>query len=226
MRKLFVTTAVIAVIAVIPAKASAHVTVQPSEAIAGGFQTFVVQVPNERDDASTTKIQVEFPQEFASVSFQPKDGWKRDVKIVQFDEPIEAFGEEVTEGVGTVTWSGGEIGPGEFETFAFSVGPVPEGDLEFPAIQTYSSGEVVRWIGPADSDEPAALVSGVDLGLEEGRGQLSAIAALGNREESGTDDDGPDDAEGTTEVLDYIALSVAALALLIALMSRGHREVT
>ena len=68
---------------------------------------------------------------------------------------IEAFGEEVTEGVGTVTFSGGEVEPGEFVRFPFSVGPVPAGEIEVKAIQTYDSGEVVRWIGPADGDEPA-----------------------------------------------------------------------
>lgn len=106
------------------------------------------------------------------------EGWRREVTTVDFDEPIEAFGEEVTEGTGTVTWSGGRIEPGEFETFAFSAGPVPEGDMEFKAIQTYDSGEVVRWIGPADAEQPAAHVKGLDLGLEEGEGELSAMTDL------------------------------------------------
>src|SRR5688572_14243221 len=138
MRKVLVTVAALsAVLSATPVWA--HVTIQPNEAIAGGFSTFFIQVPNERDDASTTKVEVEFPPVFASVSFMDVEGWDREVEMVEFDEPIEAFGEEITEGVGTVTFSGGEVEPGEFVRFPFSVGPVPAGELEFKALQTYDS---------------------------------------------------------------------------------------
>src|SRR5688500_6617700 len=159
-------------IALMAAPARAHVTVQPNEAIAGGFQTFFIQVPNERDDASTTKVELQFPPAFASVSFQDVEGWNREVEMVEFDEPIEAFGEEITEGVGSVTFTGGEVESGEFVRFPFSVGPLPGGELEFNGIQTYDSGEVVRWVGPADADEPAPRVNAIELELEEGQGQL------------------------------------------------------
>ena len=49
--------------------ASAHVTVQPNEAVAESFSKFVVRVPNEQDDASTVKVQVELPP-LAFTSFQ------------------------------------------------------------------------------------------------------------------------------------------------------------
>ncbi len=205
------------VVAVMPATALAHVTLQPSEAIAGGFQAFVVQVPNERDDAATTKVEVQLPPVFASVSVQPKPGWTYKVEMVTFDEPIEAFGEEVTEGVGSITWSGGEIAPGEFETFPISLGPVPEGELVFPSLQTYSSGEVVRWIGPPDSDEPAPIVSAIDLGLQEGEGQLAALATVREQVEAGGGTDGEDqDDEDGAPILGWIALAVAVLALIVA----------
>ena len=74
------------------------------------------------------------------------------------DEPVDAFGEEVTEVVDTVTWSGGPIGPGEFDTFSLSVGPLPDDvdELAFATIQTYSSGEEVAWIEatPEGGEEP------------------------------------------------------------------------
>ena len=206
----------------LPGIALAHVTVKPNEVVAGGFQTFFVQVPNEKDNASTTKVEIEFPQAFASVSFQPKPGWKRTVKMVKFDEPIEAFGEQVTEGVGTVTWSGGEIAPGEFETFYFSAGAVPEGELVFPALQTYSDGDVVRWIGPPDSDEPAPVVRALDLGLEEGQGELSAIAALGDGAPADPGDDAEDE-EGAP-ILEYLALVIAVLALILSMTRFATRR--
>lgn len=65
------------------------------------------------------------------------------------NEPLEALGERVTE-VGTVTWLGGTIEPGEFAEFSFSGRPPDEpGTLEFPAVQTYDSG---GW--PAGSARP------------------------------------------------------------------------
>lgn len=56
----------------------------------------------------------------------------------------------------------GIIRPGEFRDFGLSLGR-PEGEsgskLTFKALQTYEGGEVVRWIGGPDSDEPAAQVA-------------------------------------------------------------------
>ena len=39
--------------------AAAHVTVQPERAPAGGFTRLDVRVPTERDNASTTKVEVQ-----------------------------------------------------------------------------------------------------------------------------------------------------------------------
>ncbi len=229
MRKAFIAATSLALVGALAVPAAAHVTVQPNEAIAGGFQTFFIQVPNERDDESTVKVEVEFPPVFASVSFADVEGWERDVKMVEFDEPVEAFGEEITEGVGSVTFSGGEVEPGEFIRFPFSVGPVPEGELEFKALQTYDSGEVVRWIGPADSEEPAARVNAIDLGLEEGEGQLATLAEL--REQSGgapaegaDTDDEEENFFTEPEVLIALGALLLALVALLTSMRRGRPQ--
>lgn len=155
----------------------AHVTVQPEEALAESFSKFVVRVPNERDDASTTKVEVKFPP-LAFVSFADVEGWTRKVKMRKLDEPLEAFGESLSEVVGAVTWSGGAVGPGEFVELPFSAAmPARETTLRFPAIQTYDSGEVVRWTGPEDGETPAAALSTVSLGKfqEEGLAELGTL---------------------------------------------------
>jgi hypothetical protein len=40
------------------------------------------------------------------------------------------------------------VPPNDFDEFALSVGRLPEGvdSLNFPAVQTYSDGEVVKWV--------------------------------------------------------------------------------
>jgi uncharacterized protein YcnI len=234
MRKLIVVGTSVLAMLIAAGPALAHVTVQPSEGVIGSFSAFVIRAPNERDNASTTKIEVEFPP-LPSVSFMDVPGWERSVEMRTLDEPLELFGEEITEVVGTVTWEGGDIGPGEFQEFPFSIA-VPEEvtTLEFPAIQTYDNGEVVRWIGPPDSEEPAALVSTVDLGAGEGQGPLSVLADV--KSGSATGEEAPAEGEQSEEgeegaaameeesslplILGWIGVGLGAIALVVALTRR------
>lgn len=144
-----IAAAVLAAVLAMPAAAAAHVTLQPNTATAGGFTRLDVRVPNERDDAATVKVDVQFPEGLASVSYEPRPGWEAQVR---------RSGENVTR----VTWSGGRIEPGQFTDFGLSL-RIPEGEagdkLTFKALQTYEGGEVVRWIGPEDADEPAPIVT-------------------------------------------------------------------
>ena len=123
--------------------AGAHVTIDPAAVPAGSFARFDLRVPNERENASTTKVAVKLPSGLGDVSFESKPGWKRSVAM------------------GVVTWQGGTIRPGEFEEFGLSAEVPDEAGLKltFPAVQTYSDGQVVRWIGAPDADEPAPQVT-------------------------------------------------------------------
>ncbi|HUR75957.1 MAG TPA: YcnI family protein [Sporichthya sp.] len=136
--------------------ASAHVTVNPNTAAQGGYATLTFKVPTEQDAASTTQLEVDFPtdQPLAGASYQPKPGWKVQVTKEPLPAPIKTNDGEVTERVAKITWTAesGGIAPGQFDTFPISVGPLPTVDqIVFKALQTYSNGEVVRWI-----DEVAA----------------------------------------------------------------------
>ena len=150
---------------VAPAAAQAHVTLQPNTAAAGGYTRLDVRVPNERDDASTTKVEVQFPDGFQSASYEPVPGWSAKVTTGKLETPIETDDGQVTEGVKTITWTADDeddaIPPGAFQDFGLSVRiPDKAGEkLTFKALQTYSGGEVVRWIGAEDSDNPAPIVT-------------------------------------------------------------------
>jgi periplasmic copper chaperone A len=80
------------------------------------------------------------------VSVQPTPGWTAAIERRTLDEPVEGEDGAVTEVVSKITWTGGTVAPGEFQEFSISAGQLPtdKDALEFPAIQTYSSGE-----GPA-----------------------------------------------------------------------------
>jgi periplasmic copper chaperone A len=202
--------------------ASAHITVQPEELVAGDFARMDVRVPNERDNASTTKVVVQMPPGFLFVSSEPVPGWKIETKMRKLDKPVEQFGEQITEEVDTVTISGGEIGPGQFQDFGLSVGvPDRSGSLTFKAIQTYSNGEVVRWIGPPDSESPAPQVQLASAPAEEG-----GAAAPAEEEEPAAAAPAADESDdGGSDTLAIIALIVGAAALLVglfALFGRGR----
>ena len=151
--------------------ASAHVSVQPQgEAAKGGYATVNFKVPNERDDASTVKLEVNFPTDhpLASVSPQPVAGWKIDVTRSKLAKPLEVHGKKIDEAVSKVTWTadGKGIEPGFFQQFPLSVGQLPEDtdQMVFKALQTYSNKEVVRWIeepaeGGEEPESPAPVLA-------------------------------------------------------------------
>jgi uncharacterized protein YcnI len=167
IRRAFVAVVMAAVVLGVATPAFAHVTVQPSEAEQGGFATVAFQVPNERGDASTVKLEVTFPTDhpIPFVSTQPVEGWTVQVEKSKLAKPIEGEGESITEAVSKITWSGGSIEPGTFQRFPVSMGPLPEAtSLEFKSVQTYSDGEQVRWIetatpGGAEPDHPAPTLT-------------------------------------------------------------------
>ena len=153
---------------VLPAtSAFAHVTVNPKEAVGGGYAKLAFRVPNERDNASTTKLEVNFPADhpFASVSVRSREGSVYTVAKTKLATPIKAHDHEITEAVSRITWTDLDIKPGTFDEFEVSVGPLPEDvdTLTFKALQTYSDGEVVRWIeeatpGGAEVERPAPVL--------------------------------------------------------------------
>jgi uncharacterized protein YcnI len=166
MRKRLAAAAVLGIVVftLAAAPALAHVVVNPSEANKGEFARLAFRVPNEMDNADTVKIDVQFSSEhpIANVSVQPKAGWTVDVKKDQLRSPLQTGEGQVTEAVSEITWSGGKIGPGQFDEFVVSAGPLPsDADvLVFPTIQTYSDGTEVKWIqqtfaGQPEPDSPA-----------------------------------------------------------------------
>jgi len=203
----------------LPATASAHVTMQPSEAPAGGFTVVNVRVPNERDDAGTSKVTVQLPDGFAGASYEKVPGWTVKVTLGKAPKPIDMEGEKVTEQVDQVTFTStgksSDIAPGQFQDFPLSV-KMPDGKpgstLTFKALQTYRGGEVVRWIGAPDADEPAPHVTRTSAedahhaAANGGDEQTAAPAAATTSASSGGDDGGSD-------TLAIVAIAVGGLGL-------------
>jgi periplasmic copper chaperone A len=141
----------------LPSAAEAHVTVNPNTATQGGYTKVSFRVPNEKDDANTVKVEIAVPTDkpIASVSVKPVPGWTAATETSKLATPVKTDDGEITEGISKITWTSdtaSAIKPHQFQEFDVSLGPLPATDqIVFKALQTYSDGEVVRWI-----DEPAA----------------------------------------------------------------------
>lgn len=232
--------AAVALVALAP-MAAGHVTVNPGEAPRGGYAALAFRVPNERDDAGTTSLEVNLPEEhpITSVRVKPTPGWTYAVEMRTLDEPIDSHGREITEVVSKITWTGGEIKPGEYQEFEVSAGPLPEDadQIVFPTLQSYAGGEVVRWIDePTDDGEepehPAPVLTLVDA--DDGHGGsgdpgdesdgAEGEAASGLTVENTASQDDVDSAN----TLATVGIAAGVIGLLVAVFAvlRGRKRTT
>jgi uncharacterized protein YcnI len=165
------------------AVAQAHVTPHPNALPSGGGDiTMWFTVPNEMTNANTTKLDVQFPDGFIGLDPEPVPGWKEQVLTKKLAKPIQTDDGPVSFEVAQVIWTAtaGGLPPGEAIRLFFTtaVPSKPAGTvLSFKALQTYSNGKIVRWIGPPDADEPApqAVLIGADSATADYPGGVEAI---------------------------------------------------
>ncbi len=205
----------IAVVAgLVPASAAhGHAVVQPSAARPADPQVYRVTVPNEME-SDTVEVRLRVPEGIDFVLIEsPPEGWKGE---------LVRKGDRIQE----IRWSGGRIPPEQYATFRFLArNPVEVGEITWPIVQTYEDGEVQRWIGPPDSDEPASrtqlsetatpediiAVNGEAIAESEPQGGNAAAAAPAGET---SDDDDDDESER-----DPLALGLAGGALVVALLA-------
>ena len=198
----------------------AHVTVHPDTMPAGtGDIELTFRVPNERDNANTVGLQVFFPTNLPllTVNVLPVPGWTAKVDTQTLSKPIQSGDGPVNQVVTDITWTAtaGGIAPGQYEDFAVSAGQAPSqtGDIVFKSLQTYSSGEVVRWIQVASSQNPNPDTPAPVLTLTN----PTPTAAVATTTSSSS---------GSTEGLAIAALVLAVIGLLgvLFLFLRGKRD--
>ncbi|MGV0644297.1 YcnI family copper-binding membrane protein [Mycolicibacterium sp. XJ879] len=139
------------------ATASAHVHAEADHADPGSTATVTFRVPGESETgALTTELSVELP-DVPSARTEVMPGW-----TARLDRDVAAGT------VSSVTWTaapGTGISSDQFALFRITV-RLPESEsVSFPATQTYSDGEVVRWDQPPlpDGGEPELPVPVLEL---------------------------------------------------------------
>lgn len=155
---------------VVTSTALAHASLSPPVAQTNTLQYFTLAVPTEKDNATTTAIQLTVPSGVAIDSFQPSPGWKR-------SEQSTGSGESAI--VNTVTWTGGSVPTEEDAVFGFSA-TLTGGSTTytFGVRQTYSDGSVVEWNGPESSDTPSPVIEGVSSIGGGGSSTLAIVAIV------------------------------------------------
>ena len=154
--------------------ALAHITVTPDSVPAGSTDVLTFHVPNEEAHADTVKVDVQIPTNHPIAQFlvQPVPGWTFTVKNVTLAKPIVTDDGSFSQAVSEVIWSGGRISPGQFQSFTISADPMPTGERQvaFKAIQTYSNGDVVRWIDLPQPGQPDPAHPGPGSHAHHGQG--------------------------------------------------------
>ena len=142
------------------AAASAHVTVDPDTAAKGaGDQVLTFRVPNEMDDANTISLKLQLPPDhpIAAVDVLSTAGWTSQVDMVHLANPIQTDDGAVTDVPSVITWTGGQIKPGEYGEFKIlAMGlPADTDSLTFKTIQGYDNNQEVSWIDESVAGQPA-----------------------------------------------------------------------
>jgi uncharacterized protein len=180
-------------------------------------------VPNETENANTVKLAVQFPPGFLDVSTEYMPGWSADVKTTKLAKPVQTDDGEVTEGVSEIIWTGrgseGKIPAGQFLNFPISTEiPGKEGEvLSFKVLQYYDNGEVVRWIGPPNSEEPAPQIDVTAEGgvLQDVAGSETAPPTPSSESAESGESSSGSSSDNASKGLGIAALIVGGLGLIV-----------
>jgi uncharacterized protein YcnI len=129
--------------------ASAHITFENKEVVAGTTAKFVLRVSHGCAGAPTTRVRLQLPEALRGAKPQPKPGWE--LAITQRPTGVQAaggHGDAVGEEAAEIAWSG-RLEDAHYDEFAFRavIAPqTPAGRLYIPVVQECAGGAVERWI--------------------------------------------------------------------------------
>ncbi|MCR3720330.1 MULTISPECIES: YcnI family copper-binding membrane protein [Prauserella salsuginis group] len=198
--------------------ASAHVTanVYGDAPEKGGYGAITLRVPNEEEQAGTTKLEMTVPAEYkiTSARTQPVPGWTSEVTTNGSDV--------VTKVTWTADGEGIPAGLDSYQEFGVQLGALPDniGELMLPTKQTYSDGTVSDWNEPQEGDaepeSPAPVVP-----LAESSGGHGAHSAAGEGENASGETGSGDHAHAPEGGTDDTARWLGGAGLLVGALGVG-----
>ena len=141
--------------------ASAHAVLERKEASPNAPYRGVVQVMHGCDGQPTTRVSVSIPEGVTGAKPMPKPGWTLATTKSAYSKPYPSFHGTVSEGVTTITWSGGSLPDDQVDEFVFfarvSDAFEPGATIYFPVEQDCTEGRY-RWSEvPAEGQDARAL---------------------------------------------------------------------
>jgi periplasmic copper chaperone A len=228
MKRSSVLMAAFAVALLVVSTASAHVTANPSE-LPTGYTYAEFSVSHGCDGSATTKLSIKIPAGVASVKPQDVTGWTIATKQGTLPEPVSIFGDEMTEGVTEVSWTGGPLPDSHMQRFGlsfFASESLVGKTVYFPAVQQCEKG-VTRWIeipveGEEPPEEPAPGITFLAASEEEEEAPAETTTGESAGEAAPVADDSDDDGEdGLAMGFGIAGLVAGLLALGVALWRPG-----
>jgi len=195
--------------------ASAHVTVNPQVSVPGGWETYTIKIPVEKN-VPTTKVVLKIPKGMEFESYQPDPNWN--IKTEK----------DSTGKVNTVIWEakGNGILPGQFEQFQFiAKNPDKEMKVAWNAYQYYKDGSIVEWTGSENTDTPHSItvITASPQNASQSDGKIShshdTKATSPSNGQTHTTNEWP-----LSQTVSFVFSIVAILLSLIALIVAGRKN--
>lgn len=147
----------LALAALLPVQAGAHVTLERDQAPSGSYYKAVLQVPHGCKGSPTLVVRVRLPEGVINAKPQPKPGWTLKITRTRLAQPIDiGHGNVATERVSEIAWSGGPLPDDQFDEFriVMKLPDRPDTMLYLPVVQECKDG-VQRWIEIPEAGRPA-----------------------------------------------------------------------
>lgn len=212
--------------------ASAHVSPVEPTAPADGYTTVELQIPHGCEGAATERLEVQLNEQISSVKAEAVPGWTVSYEREPLSEPIELYGEEVTEYVSVVTWTADAdpLPDDQYLRFGISMKmpDAPGESLRFPTVQHCVGGGTSSWIEEdPDGEHPAPAVE--LTATESGHGtdgeavddsDTSAAEETTGAPATATTTDSSNGSGTLALVLSVAAVALASAAVVLALRRR------
>ena len=124
------------------APAFGHITIPEQEVASGSTAVVHLRVPHGCEGLPTGTLEVQLPDGVVGAQPAYVPGWTVETEIVA-SEPYERFGETLTERVGVIRWSGGDLPDAAFYDFGIRATFLvdPGATVAFPVLQRCGDAE-------------------------------------------------------------------------------------
>ncbi len=164
-----------AALSLVAVPAFAHAVLGVKQASPNQTYRGVVQIGHGCDGKPTTGVTVTIPEGVIAAKPMPKPGWQLSTTKGAYDRAYPSYHGTVSEGVKTITWTGGSLPDDQYDEFVFQArltdAVAPGGTVYFPVRQD-CDGAVADW-----SQVPAAGQSARDLSSPAPGVRIVAAAA-------------------------------------------------